>query len=210
MILLDIFVISFYNCIVNHALTEACSMKKAYTMTIAGVTRDLPLCPLNENLYIGAFVIFGDVELTCACARDLLKIAPEHDVMITSESKGIPLLYEMARQAGENRYIVARKMQKLYMEDVFACEVNSITTAKKQMLYLDGKDAEFMRGKRVLIVDDVISTGESLRAIEELVNHAGGNIVGKMAILAEGDAKDRDDILYLEPLPLFGADGEPI
>lgn len=185
-------------------------MKKAYTMTIAGVTRDLPLCPLNENLYIGAFVIFGDVELTCACARDLLKIAPEHDVMITSESKGIPLLYEMARQAGENRYVVARKMQKLYMEDVFSCEVNSITTAKKQMLYLDGKDAEFMRGKRVLIVDDVISTGESLRAIEELVNHAGGNIVGKMAILAEGDAKDRDDILYLEPLPLFGADGEPI
>ena len=185
-------------------------MKKAYTMTIAGVTRDLPLCPLNENLYIGAFVIFGDVELTCACARDLLKIAPEHDVMITSESKGIPLLYEMARQAGENRYVVARKMQKLYMEDVFSCEVNSITTAKKQTLYLDGKDAEFMRGKRVLIVDDVISTGESLRAIEELVNHAGGNIVGKMAILAEGDAKDRDDILYLEPLPLFGADGEPI
>ena len=185
-------------------------MKKAYTMTIAGVTRDLPLCPLNENLYIGAFVIFGDVELTCACARDLLKIAPEHDVMITSESKGIPLLYEMARQAGENRYVVARKMQKLYMEDIFSCEVNSITTAKKQTLYLDGKDAEFMRGKRVLIVDDVISTGESLRAIEELVNHAGGNIVGKMAILAEGDAKDRDDILYLEPLPLFGADGEPI
>ena len=185
-------------------------MKKAYTMTIAGVTRDLPLCPLNENLYIGAFVIFGDVELTCASAEALLKIAPDHDVMITSESKGIPLLYEMARQAGENRYIVARKMQKLYMEDIFSCEVNSITTAKKQTLYLDGKDAEFMRGKRVLIVDDVISTGESLRAIEELVNHAGGNIVGKMAILAEGDAKDRDDILYLEPLPLFDADGNPI
>ena len=185
-------------------------MKKAYTMTIAGLERDLPLCPLNEKLYIGAFVIFGDVELTCACARELLKIAPEHDVMITSESKGIPLLYEMARQAGENRYIVARKMQKLYMEDIFCCEVNSITTAKKQMLYLDGKDAEFMRGKRVLIVDDVISTGESLRAIEELVNHAGGNIVGKMAILAEGGAKDREDILYLEPLPLFNADGTPI
>lgn len=185
-------------------------MKKAYTMTIAGVTRDLPLCPLNSELYIGAFVIFGDVELTCACARELLKIAPEHDVMITSESKGIPLLYEMARQAGENRYIVARKMQKLYMEDIFACEVNSITTAKKQMLYLDGKDAAFMKGKRVLIVDDVISTGESLRAIEELVHHAGGNIVGKMAILAEGDAQKREDILFLEPLPLFRADGTPI
>ena len=182
-------------------------MNQAYTLKVAGLERDLPLCPLNEELSIAAFVIFGDVELTVACARELLKIAPEHDVMITSESKGIPLLYEMARQSGVNKYVVARKMQKLYMSDIFACDVNSITTAKKQTLYLDGKDAELMRGKRVLIVDDVISTGDSLRAIEELVLHAGGNIVGKMAILAEGDAKDREDILYLEPLPLFRADG---
>ncbi len=185
-------------------------MKKSYTLKVAGLERELPLCPLNSELYIGAFIIFGDVELTTACARELLKIAPEHDVMITSESKGIPLIYEMARQAGENKYIVARKMQKLYMSDTFACEVNSITTAKKQTLYLDGKDAEFMRGKRVLIVDDVISTGDSLRAIEELVDHAGGNIVGKMAILAEGSAKDREDIKYLEVLPLFRADGTEI
>ena len=181
--------------------------KTSYTLNVAGLQRELPLCPLNENLYLGAFVIFGDVELTCACARELLKIAPPHDVLITSESKGIPLVYEMARQAGENKYVVARKMQKLYMSDIFSCDVNSITTAKKQTLYLDGADAEWMRGKRVLIVDDVISTGESLRAIEALVNHAGGNIVGKMAILAEGEAKDREDILYLEPLPLFDADG---
>jgi adenine phosphoribosyltransferase len=185
-------------------------MKKSYTLKVAGLERELPLCPLNDELYIGAFVIFGDVELTCACARELLKIAPEHDVMITSESKGIPLIYEMARQAGENKYVVARKMHKLYMSDTFACEVNSITTAKKQTLYLDGKDAEFMRGKRVLIVDDVISTGDSLRAIEELVEHAGGNIVGKMAILAEGNAKDRNDIKFLEVLPLFRADGTEI
>ena len=184
--------------------------KTSYTLNVAGLQRELPLCPLNENLYIGAFVIFGDVELTCACARELLKIAPPHDVLITSESKGIPLVYEMARQAGENKYVVARKMQKLYMSDVFSCDVNSITTAKKQTLYLDGADAEWMRGKRVLIVDDVISTGESLRAIEALVNHAGGNIVGKMAILAEGEAKDREDILYLEPLPLFDANGEAL
>ncbi len=182
-------------------------MKKSYTLNVAGLVRELPLCPLNNELSIAAFVIFGDVELTCACARELLKIAPEHDIMITSESKGIPLIFEMARQLGTNNYVVARKMQKLYMSDIFACEVNSITTAKKQTLYLDGKDAEFMKGKRVLIVDDVISTGESLRAIEELVTHAGGNIVGKMAILAEGDAKDREDIRYLEPLPLFRADG---
>lgn len=185
-------------------------MKNFYKLNVAGLSRELPLCPLTDELYIGAFIIFGDVELTTACARELLKLAPEHDVMITSESKGIPLVYEMARQAGENKYIVARKMHKLYMSDTFACEVNSITTAKKQTLYLDGKDAELMRGKRVLIVDDVISTGDSLRAIEELVEHAGGNIVGKMAILAEGDAKDREDIKYLAPLPLFRADGTEI
>ena len=185
-------------------------MKKFYTLKVAGLERELPLCPLNDALCIGAFIIFGDVELTCACARELLKIAPEHDVMITSESKGIPLVYEMARQAGENKYVVARKMQKLYMSDTFSCEVNSITTAKKQTLYLDGKDAAYMRGKRVLIVDDVISTGDSLRAIEELVEHAGGNIVGKMAVLAEGDAKDREDIQYLQVLPLFTANGEEI
>ncbi len=184
--------------------------KTSYTLKLAGLERELPLCPLNDELYIGAFVIFGDVELTCACARELLKIAPEHDVLITSESKGIPLVYEMARQEGKNKYVVARKMQKLYMSDIFSCDVNSITTAKKQTLYLDGADAELMRGKRVLIVDDVISTGDSLRAIEELVMHAGGNIVGKMAILAEGDARDRDDILYLEPLPLFDANGEEL
>lgn len=185
-------------------------MKKTYVLKVAGVERSLPLCPLNDEISIGAFVIFGDVELTCACAKELIKIAPEHDVMITSESKGIPLIFEMARQMGVNRYVVARKMQKLYMSDVFACEVNSITTAKTQTLYLDGKDAEYMHGKRVLIVDDVISTGESLRAIEELVEHAGGNIVGKVAILAEGDAKHREDIKFLEALPLFHSDGSEI
>ena len=185
-------------------------MKRSYKIKLAGLERELPLCPLNEQLNIAAFVIFGDVELTCACARELLKKAPEHDIMITSESKGIPLLYEMARQSGENRYIVARKMQKLYMSDVFACNVNSITTAAQQTLYLDGKDASFLKGKRVLIVDDVISTGESLRAIETLVQHAGGIIVGKLAILAEGAAAQREDIQYLERLPLFNAEGEPI
>ena len=116
-----------------------------YRIKVAGVERDLPLCPINEELNIGAFVLFGDVELTCKCAEELYKMAPEHDVMITSESKGIPLIFEMARQMGVSKYIVARKMQKLYMSDIFSCDVNSITTAKKQTLYLDGKDAEFMR-----------------------------------------------------------------
>ena len=178
-----------------------------HTMTIAGVTRNLPLCRVNDELYIGAFVIFGDVELTVACARELLKAAPEHDILITAESKGIPLVYEMARQHGENRYLVARKAAKLYMRDVFSTDVTSITTANRQMLCIDGEDAAFMRGKRVLIVDDVISTGGSLVAVQKLVEQAGGIVVGKMAILAEGEAQQRDDIIYLEKLPLFNADG---
>ncbi len=178
-----------------------------YPMTIAGLKRELPLCRVTDDLYIGAFVIFGDVELTVACAKALLEKAPEYDVLITAESKGIPLGYEMARQAGVNRYLIARKASKLYMKNVFTVKVNSITTDHEQTLCLDGDDAEYMKGKRVLIVDDVISTGESLRAVEELVKEAGGNIVGKMAILAEGDAAGRDDILYLEKLPLFNADG---
>lgn len=181
-----------------------------YKMKIAGLARALPLCPLNENLYIGAFVMFGDVELTVAAATELLKIAPAYDVMITAESKGIPLAYEMARQRGGERWLLARKAPKLYMRDVLKCEVRSITTDANQVLYLDGYDAAYMRGKRVLIVDDVISTGESLHALETLVHEAGGKVVGKMAVLAEGDATERDDILYLEKLPLFNAEGKPI
>ncbi|MBQ4598360.1 MAG: adenine phosphoribosyltransferase [Clostridia bacterium] len=181
-----------------------------YTMKIAGVERALPLCPLNDKLQIGAFVMFGDVELTVACAEALLKIAPEYDVMITAESKGIPLVYEMARQQGGERYLLARKAPKLYMRDVLKCEVQSITTAAKQVLYLDGYDAAYMKGKRVLIVDDVISTGESLNALVNLVEQAGGKIVGKMAVLAEGEAADRKDILFLEKLPLFDADGNAL
>jgi len=178
-----------------------------YELNVAGLKRQLPLCRVSDTLYIGAFVIFGDVELTEACARELLKIAPEHDILITAESKGIPLVYEMARQNKENKYLIARKAAKLYMRDVFSTEVNSITTAKTQVLCIDGEDAALMRGKRVIIVDDVISTGESLKAVEKLVRKAGGEVVARMAILAEGDAKDRSDILYLEKLPLFNADG---
>ncbi len=178
-----------------------------YELNVAGLKRQLPLCRVSDTLYIGAFVIFGDVELTEACARELLKVAPEHDILITAESKGIPLVYEMARQNKENKYLIARKAAKLYMRDVFSTEVNSITTAKTQVLCIDGEDAALMRGKRVIIVDDVISTGESLKAVEKLVRKAGGQVVGRMAILAEGDAKDRDDIIYLEKLPLFNADG---
>lgn len=177
--------------------------QKYYHIKVAGVERDLPICPVNEHLDIAAFVIFGDVELTVNSAARLIEKIPEHDVMITAESKGIPLIHEMARQMGVNRYILARKAPKLYMKDVFTVAVDSITTDHRQTLCIDGDDAEYMRGKRVVILDDVISTGESLKAMETLVEKAGGNIVGKMAILAEGDAAERDDIIYLEKLPLF-------
>ena len=178
-----------------------------YRMKVAGLERDLPICPVNENLYIAGFVIFGDQELTVACARDLLERAPEYDYIITAEAKGIPLAHEMARQAGDSKYILARKGPKLYMRDIFSVTVNSITTAKEQTLYLDGADAHLMKGKKILIVDDVISTGESLKALEALVEKAGGIICGKMAILAEGDAQERPDLIYLEKLPLFNPDG---
>ena len=181
-----------------------------YRLNVAGLERDLPLCPIGENLYIGAFILFGDVELTEKCAKALYAKAPEHDVMITAESKGIPLIHAMCAASGKNRYVLARKSVKLYMKDVVACETQSITTAAKQTLYIDGDDAAYMKGKRVLIVDDVISTGGSLVSLENLVRLAGGEIVGKMTILAEGDAAERDDIIFLEKLPLFDGNGNPI
>lgn len=181
-----------------------------YNLKVAGIERDLPLCPIADNLYIAAFILFGDVELTEKCAAALLEKAPEHDVIITAESKGIPLGYEMCRLSGKNRYVLARKSVKLYMKDVVKCETQSITTSEKQVLYIDGDDAAYMKGKRVLIVDDVISTGGSLLSLENLVMQAGGKIVGKMAVLAEGDAIDRKDITYLAPLPLFDKNGNPV
>lgn len=184
--------------------------QKYYHMNIAGCERDLPLCPLNDKMMIAGFVIFGDPELTTACAKELLARAPEYDYLISAEAKGIPLVHEMARLAGNQKYFLARKAPKLYMTGVFDVAVHSITTAKEQHLYLDVADAELMRGKRILIVDDVISTGESLRALETLVYKAGGDIVGRLAILAEGDAQVRKDLTYLEKLPLFDAEGNEI
>ena len=184
--------------------------RKCYKMNIAGLWRELPLCPISDELQIGAFVIFGDPELTTACAKRLLELAPEYDYMISAEAKGIPLVHEMARLAGNQRYFLARKAPKLYMTGVFESTVHSITTAKKQTLYLDTADADIMNGKKILIIDDVISTGESLKSIEELVHKAGGIVCGRMTILAEGDAQEREDLIYLEKLPLFDKDGNPI
>jgi adenine phosphoribosyltransferase len=181
-----------------------------YKLKVAGIERDLTLCPISDELNIAAFVLFGDVELTVKCAEALYERAPEHDVMITAESKGIPLIHEMCRLSGRNRYVLARKSVKLYMKDVVACETKSITTGATQTLYIDGDDADYLKGKRVLIVDDVISTGGSLQSLENLVLQSGGQIVGKMAILAEGDAIKRSDIICLAPLPLFDKNGKEI
>ncbi|MCF0229213.1 MAG: adenine phosphoribosyltransferase [Parasporobacterium sp.] len=185
-------------------------MKTTYHMNIAGCERDLPLCKASDDLVIAGFVIFGDVELTCACAKALLEKAPEFDYMLAPEAKAIPLIHEMAKQSGRNDYLLARKAVKLYMRDVFGVEVKSITTAAVQKLYMDSVDAAKMKGKRILIMDDVISTGESIRAVEKLVDQAGGIVVGRMAILVEGPAKERDDLIFLEKLPLFDSEGNPI
>ena len=179
-----------------------------YPMTIAGIKRELPLCKVADDFYIGAFIMFGDAEITVACAKELLARAPkEYDYLLTAEAKSIPLIHEMARQSGESEYFFVRKGMKVYLTDPIHVQVRSITTQHDQDLYLSGADAAKMKGKKILIVDDVISTGESLHALEELVHQAGGEVAGRMAVLAEGDAQKREDIVYLEKLPVFNADG---
>ena len=179
-----------------------------YKMNIAGLDRELPLCKVSDDLYIGAFIMFGDAEITVACARELLARAPkDYDYLLTAEAKSIPLIHEMARQSGAEKYFIARKGPKVYMPDPIHVEDQSITTAGVQKLYLGRDDADLIRGKRILIMDDVISTGGSLLAMEALVAAAGGIVAGKIAVLAEGAAQQRDDIKFLAPLPVFNADG---
>lgn len=180
-----------------------------YTMEVAGLKRELPICKVTDDLYIAAFICFGDAELTVACARELLKLVPaeDYDYIFTAEAKSIPLIHEMARQSGAEKYFIARKGAKAYMPDPISVEDQSITTAGVQKLFLGRDDAELIRGKRVLLMDDVISTGGSLHAMEALVQEAGGTVAGKVAVLAEGDAAQREDIKFLAPLPLFNADG---
>ena len=179
-----------------------------YRMNIAGLDRDLPLCKVSDDLYIGAFIMFGDAEITVACARELLARAPkDYDYLLTAEAKSIPLIHEMARQSGAKKYFIARKGPKVYMPDPISVEDKSITTVAQQKLFLGSDDADLIRGKKILLVDDVISTGGSLKAMEALVEKAGGTVTGRMAVLAEGGAADRKDILFLEKLPVFNADG---
>ena len=177
-------------------------MPETYTLRVAGLERELPICKVNDHMDIAAFIMFGDVELTVACARELLAKCPEFDVILTAEAKGIPLAYEMARQSGKP-WLTARKGVKLYMSEPVVIEDESITTAGKQTLVIDKKDITSMDGKRILIVDDVISTGGSLHALETLAARSTGSVVGCCAALAEGDAASRTDIFFLAPLPLF-------
>lgn len=177
--------------------------EKTYSLNVAGLSRDLPIIKLNDDLSIASFVIIGDTELVCRAAKELVEKLPEIDVLITAEAKGIPLAFEISRLLNMKNYIVARKSIKPYMNNPLVDEVVSITTQKKQTLCLEEKDALSIKGKRVAIIDDVISTGNSIKAIERLVNSAGGIVVARAAILAEGDAKDREDIIFLEHLPLF-------
>ena len=156
-------------------------MADTYTLHVAGLTRELPICKVNDHMDIAAFIMFGDVELTVACARDLLAKCPDFDIILTAARKGV----------------------KLYMSEPVVIEDESITTAGKQKLVIDKKDIDAMNGKRILIVDDVISTGGSLHALETLAARSTGTVVGCCAALAEGDAAKRTDIFFLEPLPLF-------
>lgn len=176
--------------------------QNTYTLKIAGLTRQLPIIPIKDNLSIASFVILGDTELVCTVAPELLKKLPPFDVLVTAEAKGIPLAFEISRLLGMN-YIVARKSIKAYMADPVIEEVHSITTQKKQIVCFNGEDIEQIKGRRVVIVDDVISTGESVNAVARLVERAGGQVAAKVAILAEGDAALNPDILYLEKLPTF-------
>lgn len=176
---------------------------KTYTLNVAGLTRELPIIKLSYDLSIASFVILGDTEIVRKTAPIIAKKLPEVDFIVTAEAKGIPLAYEISRVLNLNEYIVARKSVKAYMEEPIEVEVNSITTTNSQKLYLNNQDAKKIKGKRVALVDDVISTGQSLKALERLVEKAGGKVLAKAAILAEGDAKDRKDIIFLEALPTF-------
>lgn len=176
---------------------------KKYCIEVVGVKRELPIIRINDNLSIASFVIIGDTEIVCASAKEIVKRMPDVDMLITAEAKGIPLAFEISRLLNMKKYIVARKSIKPYMESPIIDEAISITTQKKQILVLDKQDALELKGKRVAIIDDVISTGESLSAIERLVEAAGGIVVAKAAILAEGKANLRKDIIFLEALPIF-------
>lgn len=176
---------------------------QTYEITIAGITRHLPIVKIKDELQLASFVILGDTELTTVAANELKQRLPEVDILVTAETKGIPLVHELAKQMNMSHYVVARKSVKAYMQQPFISQATSIASQTKQLLCLDVSDVALIKGKRVALVDDVISSGESIRALADLVEKAGGDIVAKASIIAEGDASERDDIIFLEKLPLF-------
>ncbi|SFP45540.1 phosphoribosyltransferase family protein [Salibacterium halotolerans] len=174
-----------------------------YTLQVAGLTRELPVMQVSPEVSIASFVILGDTEMVTAAAPLLAQQLPEVDVLVTAEAKGIPFVHELSKQLGMSRYVVARKSVKPYMTTPLISSAASITTQKEQQLVLDEMDAAFLKGKRAALIDDVISTGESLQALETLVHQAGARVKTKAAILAEGNADQLNDIVFLEKLPVF-------
>ena len=177
--------------------------KNFYTIDIAGHKVDLPILPVSDTLSIAFFNLHGNQKLTELCGKELAQLAIGCDVLITAESKGLQLCHVMARELNQDFYAVARKSKKLYMQDGIQTSVKSITTGNEQTLYLSKHDADLIKGKKVAIVDDVVSTGGSLKGLEQIVNLAGGIIYKKAFVLAEGDAAERDDIVYLAKIPII-------
>lgn len=176
---------------------------KYFDFEICGLTRKLPYVQISDKLRLASFVCLSDTELVQTVAPELVKRLPEVDYLMTAEAKGICLTYEMSRIMGMKEFIVARKSRKPYMVNPVSHHVFSITTQKDQTLWLDGCDADKIRGKRVALIDDVIATGESLAAIESLAQTAGANVVARAAILAELGAVNRKDIIYLKEHYVF-------
>jgi len=176
---------------------------KHYSIEVAGVKRELPVIKINDEISIASFVVLGDTELICAAAKELKEKLPEADIFVTAEAKGIPLAQELARIMDMPKYIVARKSIKSYMQNPIVRKVKSITTKDEQILCLDGIDVEYLKGKKVLLVDDVVSTGESINELKELTKEAGAEVVGKVSILTEGNDDSNSDVIALGNLPVF-------
>ena len=177
---------------------------KYYTVDIRGFEANLPILPLPSGINIAFFNLHGDNELTEHSAKELAKELTDCEVIVTAESKGLQLAHCVSRELNQRYYAVARKSKKLYMQDGIEVTIeSSITTGKEQKLYLSKHDTDLLKGKKVAIVDDVVSTGASLAGLEALVEKAGGIIHKKAFVLAEGEAADRKDVIYLATIPIL-------
>jgi adenine phosphoribosyltransferase len=180
------------------------SARKTYSIKIAGLKRNLRLFQIKPGLRIAILNILGDTELVQACARELSKRlkSVKFDILVTAEAKSIPLAYALS-VATKKPYVILRKTYKLYMGDALTAETLSITTGEPQTLILDEKDRKLMKGKKIVLVDDVISTGSTLQGMHMIAEKAGAKIVAEAAILTEGERSKWDEIISLGHLPLF-------